>query len=65
MEDATLTTSVRHCARCDNTHLDLKFYQFGEPFICDCGVVYSYWAHCPNTGEPILMIMLENERLRG
>lgn len=46
--------NVKDCARCGQDHVDLEFKEFLRPIIDGDGVVWSQWAICPNTLEPIL-----------
>lgn len=52
-------TDVGKCARCGHDHADVEFFLFARP-----PPDASYWAPCPETGDPILMEMtlLENSR---
>lgn len=57
-----LRTKVRNCARCGRDH-EMDFYEFSEdPIDCD-GVVYTHWGYCPNTNEPVLLRVLDEENV--
>ena len=43
------------CARCGaTTHPQITFTKFKHPIKAD-PYLFTYWAPCPTTGEPILM----------
>ena len=41
---------VSCCARCGDNHRGVEFKTFTRP-----SADWTYWAQCPNTGEPILL----------
>ena len=47
---------ITNWARCGDIHPQLEFHEFTVP-----SGEYTYWALCPNTGQPILMEIVENE----
>lgn len=52
--------NVRNCARCNGNHDDLVFRPLLQPILDDEGkAVWTHWALCPTTGEPILMVEVE------
>lgn len=54
--DPPMVTGVENCARCGGNHSDLRFFSFGkEPE--QMHDVYQRWAICPESGNPILMIV--------
>lgn len=55
-----ISTSLTNCARCRGDHKSLEFRRFIRYVIADSdGTVWSWWALCPNTGEPILMKIID------
>lgn len=46
--------NVIGCARCGEDHA-LRFTEFARPLETPGGVVFTHWAACPSTGDPILM----------
>jgi len=49
-------TGVSHCARCGKDHKDkIIFKEFLRPIVDSDGTVWNYWGKCPNSGEPILL----------
>ena len=46
-----LTVPVRECPRCEGEHVPLVFQPFREPSD------HTHWATCPETGEPITMLV--------
>lgn len=48
---------VRNCARCGQTHTGLEAKRFVRPIFDDDGydLVFTHWATCPITGDPILI----------
>jgi hypothetical protein len=48
------TFNVKGCARCGQDHVDLDFKEFSRPIVDSDGTVWSQWAICPTTGEPVL-----------
>lgn len=56
----TRTIDQVGCARCDGEgHKQITFTKFTRPV--EAGpYVFSYWATCPTTGEPILMQVTES-----
>jgi len=48
--------SIKNCARCTGEHEDILCASFTRPVeLVDGG--YTHWALCPNTGEPILIVI--------
>jgi hypothetical protein len=45
-----------HCARCGATHEDIVFVRFMVPIRAFGVELYSHWAKCPTSGDPILMV---------
>lgn len=55
-----ITVDVKDCSRCDEYHTDLCFKPLSNPFD-----IYSHYATCPNSGQPILLhVMTEDEDLK-
>lgn len=57
-------TSCKNCARCGGEHEGLQFKAFEQPFqpkeaVDRYGkqIVWSAWATCPVTGDPILQAL--------
>lgn len=49
-------TKLENCARCGETHYDIRFYQLTREIVVPSTLqIYSHWAPCPTNGEPILM----------
>ena len=46
--------TVKSCARCGKDHKDLKFVRFAQAQPDDR---HTHWAVCPNTLEPILLVI--------
>lgn len=49
--------SIKNCARCKGDHEYIWWKPF---FINEDGLDATHWALCPNTGEPILMLVKED-----
>lgn len=47
---------VFKCARCGQNHAKVAFKRLKRPVIDSDGTVWNYWAMCPETREPILMM---------
>lgn len=43
------------CARCGLNHTGLVWVPFSRPPTGPDGVVWTHWAICPVSGDPILM----------
>ena len=50
--------NVTNCARCGKNHDGIEFKKLKKPAIAD-KTVYRYFAHCPETKEPLLMRILK------
>ena len=48
-----------NCARCGNDHAVLMWRKFQRPVELDDGSRMQYWATCPDTGDPILLHVVE------
>ncbi len=61
-------SSLRGCARCGEDHLqDISFTAFRVPVREVDGeepgkLLFTHWALCPTSGEPLLMIVIEKKR---
>jgi len=53
-DEKTITTSLKHCARCGGNHKELIFHKFTIP-----AHDYTHWCMCPKLNEPILLIMTD------
>lgn len=49
------------CARCHGDHPNLTYFKLRNPVVEDSGAVLTHYAPCPETGEPILMLITEGE----
>jgi len=49
---------VYGCARCGQDHLNIEFRAMERPVVDPNGIVWTMWAPCPTTGDPILMRVL-------
>lgn len=49
-------TTVTGCARCGMEHKNLKFERLSNP-----ADEWKWWSICPNTGQPILLKIVEGE----
>ena len=45
--------NLEKCPRCKGAHAKLRIRRFASPVVCR-DVVYTHWALCPKTKEPIL-----------
>lgn len=68
-ETLNLIRSITACARCGQDHAEITFKQLQKPiqlfedtrvrnaafFRNPSALMYTHWASCPTTGEPILM----------
>jgi len=51
------------CARCQGDgHEDMTFVPLTFPLEREGMVVGTHWAPCPTNGEPIIMVVLKNEK---
>lgn len=56
---------VRRCARCGEDHQGLPFVEFHQAMTLEIGRrsrVYSHWAQCPTTKDPIVMRVFDDSR---
>jgi hypothetical protein len=52
---------IKNCARCGHDHPGLLFRQLkrvGQAL----GSEWSHWASCPETGEPIMLAVVDDEK---
>lgn len=55
MEEHKRRTTIHHCARCGQDHIDMEFKMFnGDPIEDQDGTVWDWWGICPITGDPVL-----------
>lgn len=55
---ATLVKKVS-CDRCGGEHIDLTMTRLSKPIQSrSAKVAFNYWAACPETGEPLLLLLL-------
>lgn len=47
---------IQNCARCGEAHEHVWFSPFTRPIVMG-GITHNYWAMCPVTREPIVMVM--------
>jgi hypothetical protein len=55
----TLTDGLTNCARCGGDHVDppLTWRKFTRP-VRDAQLGdFTYWATCPTTGDPVLLLV--------
>lgn len=57
---AEIKANVKCCARCEANHGDLTFQTFRIP-LHEEGLLFTHWATCPTTQEPILMRFIATE----
>ncbi len=58
MDKNKVTVKVLNgCARCNGIHVDIDFkmFTFYPQFAGNDGAMFTHWAMCPETNEPILM----------
>lgn len=61
MDDEKRIAWQEGCARCDGPgHHDLVFRKFKQPVVAG-EYVFSYWTFCPTTGEPIMLMVTEDD----
>lgn len=58
--EAVMKTNVKCCARCEANHMNLTFQTFRIP-VHEDGCLFTHWAMCPTTQEPILMRFIATE----
>lgn len=59
MSEIAFTLSIEDCARCrGDGHEDLEFHAFLFPVRVE-EYVFSHWTICPETGDPILLTMVD------
>lgn len=46
------TIIIPRCTRCDESHSQLPVKPLSRPF-----QVFTHWATCPTTGDPILLLL--------
>lgn len=51
--------NVKSCARCGNDHERLSFKRFAQSIRDNNGIEWTHWARCPQTGDPVLLRVLE------
>ena len=62
VESGNIITTIKNCARCDETHHSLEFTKFSKyPIVENDGTIYDYWCLCPTTEEPILLRVMTPE----
>lgn len=55
MGRVTRTVTVRSCARCGEDHADMLFIKFEIPIEDSDGTLWTWWAECPETKDPVLL----------
>lgn len=50
------------CPRCGFVHVALEARRFNRPVVSSAEIRYNYWARCPGTDEPILMVFDKYDR---
>jgi hypothetical protein len=57
-----VTIAVNQCARCGENHPPLSFKRaYLTPDDSPGILAWTHWALCPTTGDPILMIVVNND----
>lgn len=64
-----MNIDVRNCARCGQDHDALTFKQFQRPVTEDKDkdnetILWTHWAVCPVTDDPILLRLIKIETKR-
>lgn len=59
MDKIDLKMNVKNCARCGGDHW-MVFNPFQNPAYLPGGV-FTHWAMCPVTQEPVLLMITEDE----
>lgn len=54
MKATEFFTSIINCARCKGAHEKLEFKKFRNPIEVETHV-FTHWALCPTTEEPIVL----------
>lgn len=54
--------AIVNCARCGGSHDEIEATQFRTPFAPPeaAPVVWTHWALCPTSGDPILFQVAED-----
>jgi len=61
MSEKTVTVQgIKNCARCQQEHTDMKFSPFNIPIRLG-NRRYTHWTICPNTKEPIILEVVNDE----
>lgn len=56
MKSETTQVDITICARCRGKHIGLKARLFSEGPVKEAsGHVWTHWAVCPETGEPLFV----------
>jgi len=50
---------IKRCARCGKNHQGLAVHSFDRCVVINPEEVYTHWATCPRTGDPILILYKE------
>jgi len=58
---STMILDVNKCARCGMTHSKLEFGRLSVPIADSDGTLWTCWAQCPSSGQPILMKVTDLE----
>lgn len=67
VEHVSFVVDVNGCARChtDTGHPGVAFRAFTHPVTSEVGgggdLLYTHWALCPTTGEPIMLRMVPSD----
>lgn len=61
MKDVKTVFNIRNCARCGNAHDKIDVKAFNRAFAPKEAhpLVWTHWAPCPVSGDPILFIISE------
>jgi hypothetical protein len=49
-------TPLRGCTRCGADHDSVSFVLLEQPVTNEVAVLFTHWAPCPTTGEPLLLL---------
>ena len=55
-KSSVVVKQIVNCARCGKTHESLSFAKLHKPIL-----EFTHWQSCPQTGEPILMKIIDEQ----
>jgi hypothetical protein len=56
MTEPLLLEPLRGCTRCGADHDSVSFLPLTRPVTGETGILFTHWASCPATGEPLLLL---------